>query len=291
MNQGAQDFQLKNFVETETYRRVKEAAAHAVLVPNAVLVYGKAGLGKTVALHKIASETGAALFEVDPTSKGPGAMLESFILAFGHRTQGRTTRDLLYQCKQIARPDSHALQYGWGGLSPDQYRQSRLLLVDEYQNFEPSALRLLFGICFEAQLPLLVCGNSESLISRSRESKLAMEQLSQRMLMRFEVRKPLASDCRNIGILFNVEGMEAYAAIAAFGCQTSLRELVDLLRKATFITGGEGSIKLHSLQVALRAYKGGEKSLPLLSPNAAHLAELSEETGSPKRIAKPPEPT
>jgi hypothetical protein len=271
MNESTQDFQLKNFVETETYRRVKEAAAHASLVPNAVLVYGKAGLGKTVALYKIASETGAALFEVDPTIKGPGAMLESFILAFGHKLHGSKTRDLLYQCKQIARPDSHALQYGSGELSPDQYRQSRLLLVDEYQNFEPSALRLLFGICFEAQLPLLVCGNSETLASRSREAKLAMEQISQRMLMRFEVRKPLASDCRNIGILFNVEGMEAYAAIAAFGCQTSLRELVDLLQKATFMTGGEGSIHRRHLESALIGYGGG-KSLSLLSPNAAHLA-------------------
>jgi AAA domain len=285
MNDGAQDFQLKNFVETETYRRVKEAAAHAVLVPSAVLVYGKAGLGKTVALHKIAAETGAALFEVDFTNKGPSAMMESVILAFGYSPHGRTTRDLLYQCKRIARPDSLALQSGLGELSPDQYRQSRLLLVDEYQNFEPNALRLLLGLCFEMQLPLLVCGNSETLASRSRDAKLAIEQLRHRMLMRFEVGKPLATDCRNIGILFNVEGKEAYEAIVAYGCRTSLRELVDLLRKATFMTGGEGSIKRHSLEMALITYSG-EKSLPLLLPSSAHLASIGEDPASPKRIAK-----
>ena len=164
------------------------------------MVYGKAGLGKTVALLKIASETCAPLFEVNDTNKGTSAMLEAFITAFGYEPHGRTTRDLLYQCKKVAALDSFALQYGSRGLSPDQYRQSRILLVDEYQNLQPVALRLLLGICLEAQLPLLVCGNSETLLSRSREAKLAMEQLRQRLLLRFEVGKPSYRDCRDIGI-------------------------------------------------------------------------------------------
>jgi DNA transposition AAA+ family ATPase len=285
MNQSAQASQLENFVETETYRKVKDAVLHAVSLQRAVLVFGKAGLGKTVSLLKIASETGAPMFEVDDTNKGTGAMLESFITAFGYSPHGRTTRDLLYQCKKVAALDSFALLYGSRGLSPDQYRQSRLLLVDEYQNLQPVALRLLLGLCLEAQLPLLVCGNSETLASRSREAKLAVEQLRHRLLLRFEVGKPSYRDCRDIGILFNVEGKEAYAAISAFGSRTSLRELVDMLQKAAIMTGGEGSIKHHTIESALLAY-GGQKFLPLLSPTAAHVAEISEETGSPKRIAK-----
>jgi AAA domain len=285
MTPAAQASELKNFVETETYRRVKDAAFHAVFMQRSVLVYGKAGLGKTVSLLKIASETGARLFEVNDTNKGTGAMLESFILAFGHEPRERATRDLLYSCKHYARVDSYALENEWNDLTPDQYRQKRLLLVDEYQNLEPRALRVLLGLCQEMQLPLLVCGNSETLASRSREAKLATEQLRQRLSLRFEVGKPTYRDCREIGLLFNVEGKEAYAAISAYGCRTSLRELVDLLQKAAIITGGIGGIRHQSLETALIAY-GGEKSLPLLSPNAAHLAELSEETGSPKRIAK-----
>ena len=285
MNQTSQPFQLENFVETETYRKVKEAADNAILFRRPALVYGKAGLGKTVALMKIAAETGAKMFEVNATNKGVGAMLKSFIRAFGGYPRGRATGDLLEECEYLAREDTITARDGWGGMSAEQYRQSRLLLVDEYQTFEPNALRLLLGICFDMQLPLLVCGNSERLARNSREAKLAMEQLRQRLLLRFEVGKPSYRDCRDIGIHFNVEGKEAYEAIAAFGCQTSLRELVDLLQKAANVNGGEGGIKRHSLETALLAY-GGEKLLPLLSPKAAHLAESGGETGNPKRIAK-----
>jgi AAA domain len=285
MNSDAQAFELKHFVETETYRRVKDAVSHAISLQRPVLVFGKAGLGKTVALQKIAAETGAHMFEVDATNKGVGAMLQSFIRAFGYEPRGRATRDLLYECKHFARKRDSIIEFECDEVSADEYRQQRLLLVDEYQNLEPLALRQLLGICIDVELPLVVCGNSETLASRSREAKLAMEQLRQRLLMRFEVGKPCYRDCRDIGLHFNVEGNQAYAAITAFGCQTSLRELVDLLQKADLNTGGEGGVKHINLENALLKF-GGEKLLPLLSPKAAHLAEASGETGSRKRIAK-----
>ena len=282
MNPDEQPFQLRHFVETETYRTVKEAADHTILLRRPALVYGEASLGKSVALLKIATETGAKMFEVNATNKGVGAMLKSFIRAFDGYPRGRATGDLLEECEYLAKEDTLTARDGWGSMSAAQYRQSRLLLVDEYQNLEPLALRLLLGICIKMELPLLLCGNSERLASHSRDAKLAMAQLSERMLLHFHVGPPSARDCRDIGIHFNVEGKEAYESIAAFGCQTNLRRLVDLLQKAAVNTGGNGGIKRINLENALLTY-GGEKLLHLLSPKAAHLAELGGETGNPKR--------
>lgn len=102
------------------------------------------------------------------------------------------------------------------------------------------------------------------------------------MLMCAVIGKPSRSDCRDIGVSFNVEGIETYEALTAFGMSTSLRELVDLLQKAEVITGGEGSIKYTTLEAALLHY-GGESALKLLSPPPANLRHVG---GNAKRLTK-----
>jgi hypothetical protein len=143
----------------------------------------------------------------------------------------------------------------------------------------------LLEFCKDSRLALLLCGNSQSLASRKRETKQAMEQLRQRLLHSYEIGLPSAADCREIGTNFDLDGIPAYQALASFGTRLGFHHMDMLLTEAKIQTGGEGRISRQTLENALLS-KVGVKSLHLLSPNAAHLAEISEETGSPKRIAK-----
>jgi DNA transposition AAA+ family ATPase len=275
----AQELELKKFVETDTYRKVKQAISYAVSLKKPVLVYGEPGLGKTVALLRIAAETGARLMTITQRSKGTRGMYEGIVRSFGYAPSGQYLHHLIDEAQRVAKLNDFLLDY------TPEYLKSRLLMVDEYQTLEPTALRELLEFCMNMQLPLLLCGNAESLAYRAKESRQAIEQLRQRIFMRIEVGKPSARDCRDIGISFNVEGVDTYAALTNFGRNTSLRELVDLLQKANVILGGSGSIKLPTLETALHTY-GGEKSLHLLSNSAANVAELDEITGNRKRIVK-----
>jgi DNA transposition AAA+ family ATPase len=281
--------ELKNFVETGAYRTIKEAFEMALAVRSPVLVYGNPGVGKTVSLLKLAHHTGARLLTITQVSKTPRGMYEGVIEAFGKFNNGQYLRQIAeVACRAVAINRQEHFDYGF---DPDISLEgkSRILMIDEYQILEAPALRELLEFCKVNKLPLLLCGNTEALANRTRESRQAMEQLRQRLLMRREIGKPSAADCRNLGMIFNVHfetgNTRAFDAIEAYGTQTSLRELAYLLQQAAILTGGTGSIRVPQLEAALMVF-GGEKSLHLLSPSADRLASIGEETGSRKRIAK-----
>jgi AAA domain len=281
MMNAAQLRDLETFVETDAYRTIRTYFDYALRTRQIVRVIGDSGLGKTVALTKLVHETGARMFTVTQTNKSTGGMYQAISTAFNYGRDGQYLRQFETNAKYAVAINPQEDMYEGDPLT-SLHGQARILLVDEYQTFEATALRELQEFCRNMQLPLLLCGNSESLADRSKLSRQAIEQLRQRMLMCAVIGKPSNRDCRDIGVSFNVEGVETYEALTAYGMRTSLRELVDLLQKATVITGGEGSIKRATLEAALLHY-GGESALKLLSPPRANVRTLGDNA---KRLTK-----
>lgn len=266
MNPLIVDRELAHFVETDAFSVIKTWFDYALATGKAVRVFGDPGLGKTVSLLKLVENTGARMMTVTQRSKSTMGMYDAIIRSFGEIPDCQYLRQFIDRAERIVGIPPHKTEafdpvdfknYGWN--------PARLLIVDEYQTLEPTALRDLLEFSWNTQLPLFLSGNSESLADRSKQSRQAQEQLNQRLLWSFKIGKPSYRDCRNIGIEFNVEGADAYEAVAAFGMRKSLRELVVLLEKAMLFMGDSGSIKLPTLEMTLLA-NGGEQALKLLKP-------------------------
>lgn len=234
------------YVETRTALLLRAALGTAVQLSCPVLAVGDAGLGKTVALRRIASETRAAYCEVAQHTKNIKPMFQLLHEAFGLFQSSKFVYDLAQACKRNIGPE-------------------RPLIVDEYQNFAPTVLRELLHIQEQCGFPLLLVGNRERLAGGRRDAG-ALDQIESRLPYRVAVGKPTRDDCVSIGVEYNVEGRDAYEALAAYGQRTSLRALCFLLDMCAAATGGRGGIALRHIETALGNMTPiGRDALKLLS--------------------------
>lgn len=240
-------------VEIGAVHQVRAALRTAERFGFPSLVIGNPGMGKTTALRLVAKEHDGAYCEVSQQTKTVKGMYHMLLSAYGVRADARFTYDLASQCL-------------WS--LDNNRRDVPPLFVDEYQTFEPRALRELLHIHERCGFALVLSGNRERLAKSSRDAG-ALEQIESRIGMRFRMERPSPDDCTNIGIEFNVEGSEAYAALAAFGGRTTVRDLVRLLLICVENTKGSGSIKLAELKEGAQALFGSRDALKLFSPEAA----------------------
>lgn len=240
---------IVRYVETRAARQLRAALGTAVQLGCPVLAVGDAGLGKTVALKRIAAETGAAYCEVAQHTKNIKPMFQLLHDAFG-----------IYQTSKFVYDLALALKRQIGSKTP--------LIVDEYQNFAPTVLRELLHIQEHCGFPLLLVGNRERLAGGRRDAG-ALDQIASRLPYTVAVGKPTRDDCVNIGVEYNVEGRDAYEALANYGQGTSLRSLCFLLDMCAAATGGRGSIALRHIETALgNMTPAGRDALKLLSASA-----------------------
>ncbi|MGX9148184.1 hypothetical protein [Mesorhizobium sp. 128a] len=143
-----------------------------------------------------------------------------------------------------------------------RYGPTRPLLVDEYQNFTPTVLRELLHLQERCGFALLLAGNTHRLAGTRRDIH-AMDQIENRIGMRFEIGQPSREDCMRIGAEHNVEGADAYEAIVIYGENTSLRALCHLQNCAA-ATSDVGSIRLPRIETTLRGMSCGSDLLRLL---------------------------
>lgn len=247
-----------SFVETSTAQTMRAALDMATMLRFPVLAFGDVGLGKSAALEQLRTEGKAAYWEVPTSIKGHKTMFLMLMEAYCIMPSKKNTYDL----------DQQLMRALGGRYVSGEKVGDHPLIVDEYQNLAPTLLRELFRLQERCEFPLLLSGNRERLASTKRDAS-AMEQIESRIGQRFQIGKPTRLDCINIGAEYNVEGRDAYDAIANYGQNTSLRALCHLLDKCVAATGGVGSIGLRHIEMVLRGTPAGRDALKLLQSEQA----------------------
>ena len=247
------------FVEITAVRIIRTAIDRAMAWQYPSRVISRPGMGKTTALRHFERELGAVYCMVKAQHKDTGGMYLLLLEAYGLYRQGKTARDDANQVyRELTR--SEFVGEGW-----QVVQHKRPLLVDEYQTLEATALRELLNIVEECRIPLVLCGNGERLAKERKADRAALEQVWNRVRPTYRIDVPDADDCRAIAIEFNVEFDHAtYAALAAYGDSTSVRDLACLLGEARAVAD-VGVITLHHIETAVLTIYGTRDALKLLS--------------------------
>lgn len=233
------------FVDITAAREVRMAVETAISSRCAVRITSNPGRGKTFALWHICRELRGFYCQVASEQKS-GRGLWEMLLA---------SRDIRHDCRHAG--DMADLTYSY---FDSRRGEPQLLVVDEYQNIEPAYQRELLSLQETCRVALILAGNTVGLRRRSID-QIALEQIDDRIWHNVRVSELSADDCRSIGIEFNVEGKEAYSAIATFGLASNARQLVRLLSYAKALTQGQGSVQLRHIESALLARNGNDAAL------------------------------
>lgn len=223
MNSLLQPYLTRFFAETETTRAIRSAIEYAVLTvespyhsePSPSLIIGKPGTGKTTALLKAASEDSRTIYiQASEGLRNINGLLKTLLAAM-RVWHGRRHAADLHDLAMVHLDNSN---------SEYENRCRTIILVDEYQIYDLRAVRELMRMCEAARVPLVLSGNNEKLKTTKAE-KTAIDQILSRIGKVVEVASPTSKDCHSIAVSYNVEGKEAYALLAEYGKQHSLREL------------------------------------------------------------------
>lgn len=241
----------KKFIEISAVNAIRSALKAAELFRFPVLVVGEPGQGKTTALQAVAAECGAAHCEVSQAATTFKGMYRLVLEAYGcgidkHHVAELADR-LRWQLDPKDGPIARQMEYE---LNPSSCRRIRPLFVDEYQNLPARILRELLHYHEHSDFGLVLVGNRERL-AQTRRDAAALEQIESRIGMRFRIGRPSVQDCRSISLEHRVEGLDAYAAIEAYGSRSTVRKLVRLLEVCA-AQADNGAIKLTDIKIAVR---------------------------------------
>ncbi|MDH0614219.1 MULTISPECIES: ATP-binding protein [unclassified Agrobacterium] len=251
-------------VETATVKLVREAAQYSLDLRFPVRLIGKPGTGKSSALWHIAQDFGGVYCEISQQSKAPKGMLELLLKEAGQLTRQKYIDELANEAYYYFRSGSRYNQ------KTGAYVEGPILLVvDEVQTLEVPAFRELLRIQEKCGIGLLLAGNAERLASTRKKEADTWAQIESRIAMTRQLPAPSRTDCDLIGSTYNVEGMDAYAGLAAYGAKTNFRDLVQLLETAKRLTGGATGIRLAHLKSALGILTTKPDLLRLMQPEAA----------------------
>ena len=131
-----------------------------------------------------------------------------------------------------------------------------VLVFDEAQNMPLSILKEMVDLPSRFQIPVVICGNGE-LLKRRRVSSPAFDQIESRIAKRVILAPPTRDDFELIAGDFAANGKDAYAACVAYGCNTSMRDLVAMLEAARGYAG-EGPLRIQEIRQAV-VLKNGAK--------------------------------
>ncbi len=244
------------YVETPTSRRIESALSWAQIAGDLVVVYGGAGLGKTVSARDYAAERpNVWTAAITPAAQALGSCLERVASVCGLRSAyGRRARAAQLEADLLERLD------GARGL----------LIVDEAQHLGARALEGLRGLHDASGMGLALLGN-EMLYTRLTGGSRAAEyaQLFSRIGRRVRLTRAAAGD---VDALLAAWGLDGCAEIRSAALDIArrpgaLRGLTKVLRLAAMLAAGSrraagddapaAAIELRHLRAAQKDLMGG----------------------------------
>lgn len=244
------------FVEINAVRVIRAAMDRALKWPYPARVISNPGMGKTTALLHFAQELEAVYCMVQARHKDTAGMYLMLMAAYELKPDKENARD-------------HARQLYAELPERVEYDYPCPLVVDEYQTLEATALRELLNIVAECRIPLVLVGNGERLAKERKDERPALEQIWNRIRPTYRIDPPDFEDCCAFAIEFDVECKQpTYAAIAAYGAKTSVRDLVCLLHEAREVRGA-GIVTLEDIRTAILTIYGRRDALKLLQSDQA----------------------
>lgn len=237
------------FVETSIYRQIADVVDLALTLKRAVSIIGPPGIGKTAALEAIArGDENAVLLRVSKAHGTFKAAMTAIADAFGIWTNEQHSEQI-YRSIDMRMQRNHFYQH--------------YLLIDEAQQLDLNALFEIVDFSERYGLPVIVCGNPD-LLKRSKAAGAAFSQITSRYAATVRLTVPLDSDFQQIGVEFNVYGVDAYKAVCSYGKAHSIRELVAVLTIAQCFAE-RGPITIDAFRLAVTRRHGSAAALVKLA--------------------------
>jgi DNA transposition AAA+ family ATPase len=231
------------FVETSVSREVLTVCSFAHVNREIGLVYGEAGMGKTMALREYRSQHPDAIYvRCDPSCATPQAVLELLLAELGRKYR---TNDLLHRhIKSLVEALS-----GTG----------RLVILDEAQFLGVKALEVMRSIHDSAEIGLVLAGNLEVYARLHGEGTAQFAQLFSRIGIRRHVKLSVPEE--DVFSIAGDVGAECLKVLHARANERGgLRRMVKVLRLGRELAGTDGGVLARKhLDVAERMLVGGSR--------------------------------
>ncbi|MGA8169419.1 MAG: ATP-binding protein [Methylocystis sp.] len=237
---------MKHVSKTSIFVGVNEGFEYSVMMKHASLITGIPGIGKTTALEEIARlNPQATMIRAAATQNTPRAALNLIADALRIHAYGKAASVI------------------WDTLESyfSDPRMNYILVLDEAQNLPLAILKEMVDLPQRYEIPVVICGNGELL--RRRRASAAFDQIESRIAKRAILSAPTREDFEMIAVDFDAFGKDAHAACVAYGCNTSMRDLVAMLEAARGYAG-QGPLRLQEIKHAV-CLKNGAHALKLLS--------------------------
>jgi hypothetical protein len=215
------DFLLPEFptyVPTRISERILTALTYGHMAADLVLVYGKPGVGKTVALnHYAGKRNNVWVVRASPSTANAGGILEEIALALGLKGSDISGRAARMQRRIVFQV------LGTQGL----------LIIDEAQHLKLAALETLRAIHDQANIGLVLCGNEDVYSRLNGGARTAVfAQLFSRIGKRVSLTKAYDAD------------VEALAAACKIAEPAALKLLKDIAQTPGAYRGVTKTLKL-----------------------------------------------
>ncbi len=231
------------FVEIGSVARIREGINYTMAFGEPVRITSQAGFGKTTGLYYLAEDMGGYYCQIGQAHKSAPDMYRTLLAACEIYHDDKYTRELFNTLVDVlGRRNIWRMEHSEKG--------RLLIIVDEVQTLEATALRELLSIQETCQFGLVISGNGER-IAKTKMDRGAWEQIDSRIGMEIKLPGLSRTDCELMGAAYGVEGMDAYQALANFGTKTTPRMLGRLLENAKRLTAGTGSIQLRHIQITM----------------------------------------
>ncbi|WP_424361813.1 AAA family ATPase [Methylocystis parvus] len=231
---------------------VEQCFNYALERCEAAAVFGTPGVGKTTAMTHLAERSPTAtLIHVGSTRCTPRAIASMIADAMRLWVEHRSA----WQITEII--EAHLMHPS---------TRDEILMFDEAQNIPLGFLKDIVDWPQRFGVPVLICGN-EHLLKRTKASGAAFDQIDSRIGKRIHLSRPTREDFETIAIDFDVFGVDARNACAAYGAKNSIRDLISLLQTARDFAEGR-KLGLEEIRKAV-VYKKGTAGLKQLSNRGA----------------------